>query len=245
MKKKVIFSIATTIILILVSVFVMIKMWGTAIGKKSEKLYSGVSVTVIIGGVNSDPSYIKALQSAFPESVLVIPKKYFPLSEGAEDMFRQIRGMGINGPIRVIAHSISGLLARQIDAMNPGLVKEIVTIGTPHFGSFKWMPQFVSDNFLRPGDERSKTPLYVIGGFVQDEEIRPVELFSIRRGLINTISDGTVDLPAVMDLGKREVKAFAVFPIEHTELVSDREVIKQIKIWLEPEIKVAAKAASK
>lgn len=241
MKKRMIIAVVyVAILLVLILVYVMVKTYGTAISKQSEELYIGAPVTIIIGSANTDQSYLKVLKDAFPESVVIIPKKWFPFKEGAEDILRQIKEKGINGPVIAITHSISGLLIRQADIMNPGLVKSIVTIGTPHFGSYKLMPEFVSNTFFRPDDEKSKTPLCIIGGFVKDKDVAPKKMFSRRWHLINTISDGAVDLPAVMDLGKREVKAFAVFPDEHTELVSDPKVISQVKAWLEPKTKVAS-----
>jgi pimeloyl-ACP methyl ester carboxylesterase len=206
--------------------------------KKLYKSYEGTAAVVIIGGVKSDPGYLKALQSAFTGSIVIIPQRYYPFSSEAESILERIKKKGINGPIIIVAHSWGGLLARQLDINNPGLVRAIVTIGTPHFRDYPWMPDFVAEKYMRPHDGNSETPLHIVGGFIKSEDVKPIEFPSTKWGLVSTnLSDGSVDLSKVLNLGKRKVAAVAIFNAEHSELVGKAEVISQVKTWLEPKNK--------
>lgn len=177
---------------------------------------------VIIGGAYCTGAQMEMLRSYFPGSVTIVPEKYFPLWLGADAVLQQIRSKGVQGDLILIGHSWGGLIAREIDGEHPGLVRAVVTIATPS-GNFRLTPDAVSDFALRPKDDNSTTPLYIIGGYKS-----PVK----RWWMLTDESDGVVDISSLMATGKRSVKASAIFEREHVELLQDINVADQIKTWL-------------
>jgi pimeloyl-ACP methyl ester carboxylesterase len=165
---------------------------------------------VIIGGWGSDknPEELEYLQKNISGSIAIMPSRYWPLKESAADVLQQLKEKGMKGPLILIGHSWGGLIAREIDAENPGLVKKIVTIGTPNAG-FWFAPWFV----YKVGDQKSQTPLWLIAG----------------------VADEVVNLGSALNVGPRQVNDLAVFPLGHVELLRSEEVVQQIKIWLDKE----------
>jgi len=184
--------------------------------------YSGAPTVVIIGGANPEP--MEALRNAFPGSLVVIPEKYYPLGSGADAVLAQIRRAGVQGRLMLIGHSWGGLLARTIDARNPGLIVAVVTIATPL--DIRFMPTGLGDPF-HPDDTNSGTPLYVIAG---------VKLGAEKKWwMMADESDGVVDVASAMNFAGREVKASAIFrgeSAEHTAITGNPLVADQIRIWL-------------
>jgi pimeloyl-ACP methyl ester carboxylesterase len=177
---------------------------------------------VIIGGAYCTGEQMEFLRSYFPGSIAIVPEKYFPLWLGADAVLMQLKNKGVKGNLILIGHSWGGLIAREIDGEHPGLVKAIVTIATPS-GNFRLTPDAVSDFALRPKDDNSTTPLYIIGGYKS-----PVR----RWWMLTDESDGVIDLSSLMATGKRSVEASAIFEREHVALVQDIKVADQIKNWL-------------
>lgn len=134
----------------------------------------------------------------------------------------------VEGPFILIGYSWSGQVVRLIDINNPGLVVAIVTIGTA-LGKLKWVPEFFSDIAFRPSDEHSKTPLFVVGSFVENPPVDHWWVGNKKR------SDGIVDVASVMDTGNREIAGKAIFEGDaHHQLLEDPRALNQIKEWLKP-----------
>jgi pimeloyl-ACP methyl ester carboxylesterase len=194
---------------------------GTKPGTTTAKRDNGYTV-VIIGGARSTPEQMEVLRSSFPESVVIVPSKYYPLWLGADAVLKQIKDKGGKGKLVLIGHSWGGLLAREIDGEHPGLVKAVVTIATP-CGNFRYTPDGFSDVAFRPQDRNSTTPLYIIGGYGK---------VGTKWWMKTSESDGVVDISSVMATGGRSIKGSAIVEGEHSELLQDVNVIGQIKTWL-------------
>jgi len=205
-------------------------------------LFSGYAIAetktpiVIIGGASPEENIFltmqKELQAEFPDRKVevIVPEAYWPLWRAVSTVLQQIRDAGIEGPVILIGHSWGGLIARQIDARNPGTVVAVITIATPL--DIRFMPNF-GDPF-HPDDTDSETPLYVIAGIKPGVEKK--WWMRVR------YSDEVVDIQTALDLRKRKVTDFAIFKgenAEHSEIVKNLEVINRIKKWLQPQIVVA------
>ncbi|MFH1558916.1 MAG: hypothetical protein ABIC19_00120, partial [Patescibacteria group bacterium] len=147
-----------------------------------------------------------------------------PLSAAAEELLRQIReDERVSGKIIIIGCSWAGLIARRLDAENPGLVKMVVTIGTPSGG---FGPDFVKF-FFDAEDKKSETPLYVIAGY---NSTVPGKLY-MEEGEEN---DGTVTLKSALDLrGKKATELRILKGLGHMELFKSPEVIQLVKSWVQ------------
>jgi pimeloyl-ACP methyl ester carboxylesterase len=217
--KKVITVVAVVIALYLVS--------GCATTRVYDKVsYEGAPTVVIIGGAGSSVEPMREMQKAFPRSVAVVPQKYYPLYSAADVVLQQIREAGITGKLILVGHSWGGLIARTIDARNPGLVVAVVTIATPL--DIRFMPNGLGDPF-RPDDRDSKTPLYVVAGIKAGTE---------KKWWMRTDeSDGVVDIMSAMNFAGRQVVESVIVRgenAEHSEIVKNRLVINQVQTWLNP-----------
>lgn len=203
----------------------------------NNKMSSTGVPTVVIVAVESKTirDQMKTLQKTFSGSVLITSKKFFAFGYAKKDVLRQIQNRGIVGPLVLIGYSGFGKVVREIDEDNSGLVVAVVTIGTA-LGKFRFVPEFFSDIALRPADSNSKTPLFVIGSFVENP---PVDHWWVKD---KKHSDGIVDIATVMDTGDREVAGKAIIEgDEHHQLLEDQRAMNQIKEWLEPYLKVKEK----
>lgn len=202
-----------------------------------ETLPGGSPTVVIVGVYKAPPEQMKSLQDAFPGSVVIIPREYFPPSSFMEDVLAQLKEKSLKGPFIFIGYSWSGRGVRDIDAANPGLVKAVVTIGTV-MGKLKFVPEFISDIAFRPDDDHSQTPLFVICGFKEDLVVERWWIKDKKR------SDGLADVDSIMDTGRRAVAGRAVFDgNEHHQVLDDPRAIKQLQVWLEPYLNKNNKAA--
>ncbi|MCX6812986.1 MAG: alpha/beta fold hydrolase [Candidatus Azambacteria bacterium] len=166
---------------------------------------------VIIGGWGSDknPKELTYLQESIPGSVAIAPNRCWPLSKAATDVLQQLKEKDINGKLVLIGHSWGGLIAREIDAENPGLIQKIITIGTPNAG-FWFAPWFVCE----PREGKTLAPLYAVAGD------------------IGSGTDGVVSTPSALGVKKAEdAKIFS--RVSHVGLLQSREVLSQILVWLE------------
>ena len=194
-------------------------------------LSNSAPAIVIIAGVNPEVGWMEGMKDAFPGSILIVPEKYYFLRSAADVVLEQIRRAGARGRLILVGHSWGGLLAREIDARNPGVVATIVTIATPL--DIRWMPNGFGDPF-HPDDVESETPLYVVAGIKTGAEKR--------WWMRSDQSDGVVDVVTATDLGDRKVKSFAVFRgdnAEHSAIVENPAVISQIQAWLNPGTEIA------
>ncbi|MFH1200822.1 MAG: hypothetical protein V1484_00630 [bacterium] len=167
---------------------------------------------VVVGGMfGSDRALLKEFQKGIPGSVSVLPNRVLPLSTAADEVLRQIReDLGITGKVILVAGSWAGLIARRIDATNPGLVTAIITVGTPTGG----YPAFVNSFFFGTGDENSDTPLYIIA----------------------SDGDWVVSPKSALDLGQRKISDQKVFSgIGHFGLFRSSEVTQTILGWVQKE----------
>ncbi len=171
---------------------------------------------VIIGGRGGDVSELEYLQESIPGAIAIAPNHYWPLAKASRDVLRQLKERGIVEKLILIGHSWGGLISRQIDAENPGLVRKIVTIGTPN-GGFWYAPRFV----YGVDDTKSFTPIYVIAGITGE-----------KKWYLSDKNDGTIDLSSVMDVG-RPIEDSAVFAgLSHVGLLTSPEVVRQINFWI-------------
>ncbi|MCR4306582.1 MAG: hypothetical protein NUV42_01300, partial [Candidatus Yonathbacteria bacterium] len=109
----------------------------------------------------------------------------------------------------------------QLDADNPGLVKSVITIGSPS-GGYRFMPA----GYLMPKDSESRTPLYVIGGY--DSRLP-------KRWFMNGTSkenDGIVSLESVFTIGRPAMAKVAFSGFDHFGLMESPEVTEQIREWI-------------
>ncbi len=181
--------------------------------------------TIIIGGVESrDREHGEVLRENIPGSIVITPNRMWPLSTAAEELLRQIReDERVSGRIIIIGCSWAGLIARRVDAENPGLVAMIVTIGSPSGG---FGPAFVRF-FFDAGDKGSETPLYVIVGY---NSTFPARIY-MEEGEEN---DGTVTLKSALDFRGKKVSEFRVLKgLGHMELFKSPEVIQLVKSWVQ------------
>jgi len=174
---------------------------------------------IIVGGMGSNLEQVNGLKDSIPGSIAIIPDKMWPLSYAAEELLGRIREAGVAGQFIVVAHSWGGLIARKIDADNPGLVEKIITIASPSGG---FGPAFVRV-FFDTGDKESKTPLYVIAAHNN----------SAPRFYMGTEkNDGVVDLKSALDLRGKKFIDQKVVEGEHTEVLNSQVVIQLVKSWM-------------
>ena len=176
---------------------------------------------IILGRVGGAAEYYSELQESIPGSVVIAPKNLWPLFSAAKGLFQQIRDEGVNGQIIFVAHSWGGIIARKIDAENPGVVVMIITIATPSGG---FGPDFVGF-FFNAGDKESKTPLYAIAAYNNS-----VPKFYMR----TEKNDGIVDLGSALNFQGKKVSEVRVFEgLEHTEMLKSKEIIQLVKSWVQ------------
>ncbi len=161
---------------------------------------------ILIGGCGKNTAEeLQYLQKNIPGAITIAPDTYWPLSEAAADVLWQIEKRGINGKLILIGHSWGGLVARQIDSQNPGLVQKVITIGTPN-GGFWFAPRFV----YSVDDAKSITPIYVIAG----------------------LNDKSVSLSSAMDVGRQIEDSMIFSGVGHADLIKSAIVAEKIRIWL-------------
>ncbi len=184
---------------------------------------SAAEVVLIGGSIASPPDVVMKAEKTFGGTFVELGKRW-PLRGAAKNVLQQLKDKGIDmsDGIVLVGYSWGGLVARQLDADNPGLVKLVITVGSAP-GGYRFMPK---DLFM-PGDSASDTPLYVIGGY--DPQI-PKKWF-----MNGTRNDGIVSLESVFTVGRATVAMIAFSGFNHDELMVSREVTEQIREWITPE----------
>ncbi|MCR4331046.1 MAG: hypothetical protein NUV49_04185 [Patescibacteria group bacterium] len=181
---------------------------------------AATEVVLIGGSVASPADVVTKAEKAFGGTFIELGR-HWPLSSAAANILQQLKEKNIdmsNG-IVLVGYSWGGLVARQLDADNPGLVKMVVTIGSVS-GGYRFMPE----GFFMPSDRKSRTPLYVIGGY--DPQI-PKKWFM--QGKLN---DGIVSLESVLTVGRSTIDTAVFSGFEHTALMVSPEVTNQIREWI-------------
>ncbi len=174
---------------------------------------------VIISGKGGTLEQLEYLKTNIPGAVVVAPKKWYPISAGAEEVLGQLKEKGIDGKLILIGHSWGGLIAREIDAKNPGLVQKIITIATSS-GGFRFTPRFIYD----VDDGNSTTPLYVIAGYNSVQK-----KWHMKSGMKN---DGTVGLESMLDFG-RPIDGLKIFTdMGHMDFINSEKVVQQVHLWI-------------
>jgi len=190
---------------------------------------------VIIAGSNPEPGWGKKLKDTFPGATVITPlRKYFPLSEGAEELLLQIREAGVtSNNLWLVGHSWGGKLAEEIAARHPGLVRRAVLIARPGFEEFPGMPWFVSA-MLRPSEDSGMTEYFVIAGITPKATER-WWMMPNEDGIIE--SDGVVSVGEATTLtGGRKAKQILIVrgeEGEHTRILSSEKVVSWVKAQLE------------
>jgi len=178
---------------------------------------------IIIGGWNSDMKQYEILQKSIPGSIVVIPQISWPLYDAAPTVLQQIKKKSTAEQLTLIGHSWGGLIARKIDADNPGLVQKIITIGSPSGG---FGPAFIR-YFFDTSDKESLTPLYVIVGYNNSTPKWYMDA--------NGKNDGVIDLKSALDFRGKNVVDQNIKIIEglkHTEMLKSQKVIQIVKEWV-------------
>lgn len=197
-------------------------LWETAVAQ--DIIATAIPQTVLIGGIiGSHPDVVTKAEKAFGGTFVELGK-HWPLSNAAASVLQQLKekNVDMSNGIVLVGYSWGGLVARQLDADNPGLVKAVITIGSVP-GGYRFMPE----GLLMPDDSDSHTPLYVIGGY--DSRIHKKWFM---RGDLN---DGIASLESVLTVG-RPATDIAVFSgFGHLELMESLEVTNQIREWIRNE----------
>lgn len=162
---------------------------------------------VIIGGWGSaeTPEQLEYLRKSIPGSVTVAPNRLWPLSTAAADVLQQLKEKGVDSELILVAHSWGGLIAREIDAENPGMVQKIIVVATPNDG-FWYVPRFVYE----VDDSISQTSLYVIA----------------------SIDDKTVPLKSVMTIARKITDSVVFVGLGHVDLLKYDAVAQKINFWI-------------
>lgn len=176
---------------------------------------------VLIGGSIASPPDVVIKAEKTIGGTFVELGAHWPLSSAAANILQQLKekNVDISNGIVLVGYSWGGLVARQLDADNPGLVKMVVTIGSVS-GGYRFMPE----GFFMPGDIQSHTPLYVIGGY--DSQI-PKKWF-----MQGELNDGIASLKSVLTVGRSTIDTAVFSGFEHTALMESQEVTNQIREWV-------------
>ncbi len=164
------------------------------------------STVILIGGCGKNAAEeLWYLQKNIPGAIAIAPDTHWPLLEAAADVLWQIEKKGKRGKLILVGYSWGGLIARQIDAQNPGLIQKIITIGTPN-GGFWFAPRFV----FSIDDTKSTTPIYAIAG----------------------LNDKSVSLSSAMSVGRQIEDSMIFSGVGHADLIKSAIVAEKIRIWL-------------
>jgi pimeloyl-ACP methyl ester carboxylesterase len=183
---------------------------------------SNASQVVFIGGMGkTSQKSIEVLQKRIPEAVIVDLPTYWPISTASSDMMELLleKKIDVSDGVILIGHCWGGLIARQMDADNPGLVKKVITIASPS-GGYRFLPSFI----FKPDDEKSHTPLYVIA--VHDAH------FSKKWYMRTEKNDGIVDIESALDIGRVPNKIVIFDGISHQDLLENKKIANQILEWI-------------
>ncbi len=161
---------------------------------------------VIIGGWGSGTLELEYLRKSIPGAIAIAPNFYWPLAKAARDVLRQLKekGMALEELV-LVGHSWGGLIAREIDAENPGMVQKIIVVATPNDG-FWYVPRFVYE----VDDSISQTSLYVIA----------------------SIDDKTVPLKSVMTIARKITDSVVFVGLGHVDLLKYDAVAQKINFWV-------------
>jgi pimeloyl-ACP methyl ester carboxylesterase len=179
-------------------------------------------IVVIRGSGAFTTDFVKMIEEEMSGAVVIGPRTYWPLDDAAADILQQLKekGVDISNGFKVVGYSWGGLIARQLDADNPGLAKKVVTVASP-VNSYRLSPSFM------PGDGKSLTPLIVIGGY------KPGLAKSLfMRGEMKE-TDDVVPIESIIDpeyVG-REAAATVTFigpEFDHRGLMRSREVAREV-----------------
>lgn len=170
----------------------------------------------IVGGYESETSYLEDVHAAFPGSKIITPRKYVPIKSAAVVLLEEMKKeeWEVSQDVVFIAYSWSGLLVRQLVKDNPEIKARIILVGTP-CRSYWFLPEFL----FRIEDERKDVPIFVIAGTKSSEK------WFLRDGEPN---DGVVEVSSALSV---KASAVAIFPLEHSDLLHSEETIEQMKTW--------------
>ena len=128
------------------------------------------------------------------------------MKEATIDVLQQLKQKGVAlEELVLVGHSWGGLIAREIDAENLGLVSKVITIATPNAG-FWYAPRFVYE----ASDSVSKTPIYVIAG----------------------ADDEKVSLKSAVTVGRKPADFVIFIGLSHVGLLSSELVAQKINFWI-------------
>ncbi|MEK7556092.1 MAG: alpha/beta hydrolase [Patescibacteria group bacterium] len=183
---------------------------------------NAAEVILVGGSMDAPPDLVVKAEKTLGATFVEL-RKLWPLSRAAKDVVQQLKEKGINmeNGIVLVGYSWGGLVARQLDVDNPGLVKSVITIGSAS-GGYRFMPA----GYFMPKDSESRTPLYVIGGY--DSRI-PKKWFMNGTSEEN---DGIVSLESVFMIGRSAMAKVTFSGFDHFGLMKSQEVTEQISEWI-------------
>lgn len=137
--------------------------------------------------------------------------------------------------VTIVAHSKAGLDARAFIAENPGIVKNLIMIGTPNEGTPAaymevtpcWMGSMAGRTDMIPGAPATKTPdnnntnYYAIAG----DYAVPCYIIIERPTCYVVPNDGFVTVDSAIS----HYKSLGVFPYNHTGLLQEKDVYDAVK----------------
>ncbi len=173
---------------------------------------SAECTTIIIPGSNTGAEQMAFLQASIPAAIVIYPVTMMPLSAAAESIKSQLDAKKIENVETIIGYSWGGLVARELAGRYPELqIKKIIQIASPN-GGYRYAPAFIFRT------TPSTAEIYIIAG-----------ASSSRKWYLSGINDGVVDLDSVLSIPSTE---YAIFNLNHAELVRDINVIQKIIQWI-------------
>jgi len=176
---------------------------------------------VFIGGSGGTAQNFVSLQKKIPEAIAVEPKIYWPLFMSANNVLKQLTEKRVNlkNGVILVGYCWGGLVARQMEADNPGLARKVITVGTPS-GGFRFAPNFI----FTPDDRASSTPLFVIGAY---DSSLPDRWYGQSEN-----NDGTVTLKSVLAIERPATEIVIFSRMKHGDIMNNPKVIAQILQWV-------------
>ena len=177
---------------------------------------------MIIGGSGGiSQTSREVVQKRIPAAIMVEPQTLWPLSFASSNIIKLLaeRKIDTHNGIILVGYSWGGLIARQMDAENPGLVKKVITIASPS-GGYRFSPSSI----FMPDDRKSDTPLYII--VVHDAH------FSKKWYMRSEKNDGVVDIESALDIGRRPNEIVIFGGISHQDLMENKKITNQVLKWV-------------
>ncbi len=200
---------------------------------------------------------ISAIRAALPSANIFVYRyasSYHPRSS-AQDLVSRISQLTLPpGGAVLVAHSMGGLVSRYAaKSASPGLVRAIITLGTPHRGTpladlgAYVLPSFfpsegfksLKENALLDLPWPSSVPVYAFGGGLpcnvrpSDKILRPLHhLLCSLRGK-DTLSSAIVGDAVVPDTSAEPASGATVFPLpstptDHLELPANPQIVAAV-----------------